>query len=166
MTKYHFLDRKLASAELATRRSQVRLTKGRTSQRVPRSFSTTDLSLPLNSINKIKMIDLFAGTGGFSLAFNKYGIKTLFANDFCINSQKIFDANHNTNLTTQGAVENLLLKERSGLHPRSVFAYGDLNDIENNNIPNHNILCGGFPCQPFSIAGKQQGFKDQRSNVF
>ena len=89
------------------------------------------------------MIDLFAGTGAFSLAFNKYGIKTLFANDFCMNSKRIFDSNHELQLT-----------------------YGDLHDIKNEDIPNHYLLCGGFPCQPFSIAGKQKGFEDERSNVF
>ena len=92
---------------------------------------------------EINMIDLFAGTGAFSRAFEENGVKCSFANDFCKNSQKIFDMNHDTKLT-----------------------YGNLNDIKNEDIPKHDILCGGFPCQPFSIAGKQQGFEDERSNVF
>tara|TARA_Y100000590_G_scaffold464604_1_gene634455 strand:+ start:1669 stop:2622 length:954 start_codon:yes stop_codon:yes gene_type:complete len=93
--------------------------------------------------NNLKMIDLFAGTGAFSKAFEKHKIKCCFANDFCNNSKKIFDINHDIELT-----------------------YGDLNNIKNEDIPHHNILCGGFPCQPFSIAGNQEGFNDERSNVF
>ena len=98
---------------------------------------------PIEGMKNYTMIDLFAGTGAFSRAFEENGVKCRFANDFCKNSQKIFDMNHDTKLT-----------------------YGDLNDIKNEDIPKHEILCGGFPCQPFSIAGKQQGFEDERSNVF
>jgi DNA (cytosine-5)-methyltransferase 1 len=94
-------------------------------------------------VETVEMIDLFAGTGAFSKAFEKYNIHCCFANDFCLNSQEIFDINHDVKMN-----------------------YGDLNDIKNENIPPHNILCAGFPCQPFSIAGNQEGFNDERSNVF
>ena len=105
-----------------------------------------EIDIPTNddvSNKQFKMIDLFAGTGAFSKAFEVCGIQCCFANDFCKNSKNIFDMNHDTKLT-----------------------YGDLNDIKNIDIPKHDILCAGFPCQPFSIAGKQAGFEDERSNVF
>jgi len=97
-------------------------------------FATDDSKM------KLKMVDLFAGTGAFSLAFN---LDTVFANDMVDHSKKAYDANF---------IHKLTLK--------------DLNDIKVEDIPAHDILTGGFPCQPFSIAGHQEGFKDERSNVF
>lgn len=93
--------------------------------------------------NKLKMVDLFAGTGAFSLAFETVDANVVFANDMVDHSKKAYDANFNHKLTLK-----------------------DLNDIKVEDIPSHDILTGGFPCQPFSIAGHQEGFKDERSNVF
>ena len=94
--------------------------------------------------DKLKLVELFAGTGAFSLAFEKTKrFKTIYANDFDINSKKIYDMNFDIKLFL-----------------------GDLNTINIKEIPKMDILTGGFPCQPFSIAGKQKGFKDNRSNVF
>jgi DNA (cytosine-5)-methyltransferase 1 len=95
-------------------------------------------------MTKMKMIDLFAGTGAFSHVFQNTGkIEVVFANDMEANSKKIYDENFSHKLTLK-----------------------DLNDINVEDIPEHDILTGGFPCQPFSIAGKREGFKDKRSNVF
>ena len=90
----------------------------------------------------LKMIDLFAGTGAFTLAFTGMA-EIVFANDMVEHSKKIYDENFDHELTLQ-----------------------NLNEVENENIPAHDILTGGFPCQPFSIAGHQEGFNDERSNVF
>jgi DNA (cytosine-5)-methyltransferase 1 len=94
--------------------------------------------------NKLKMIDLFAGTGAFTLAFQATkSVNVVFGNDMVEHSKKIYDENFNHRLTLK-----------------------DLNEVKVEDIPAHDILTGGFPCQPFSIAGLQEGFKDERSNVF
>lgn len=94
--------------------------------------------------NKLKMVDLFAGTGAFSLAFKQTGmVDIVFSNDMDKNSETIYNLNLNHKLYL-----------------------GNLNDIDNTIIPSHDILTAGFPCQPFSIAGYQAGFQDERSNVF
>lgn len=94
--------------------------------------------------NKLKMIDLFAGTGAFTLAFQETNaVNVVFGNDMVKHSKMIYDENFNHKLTLK-----------------------NLNEVKNEEIPSHDILTGGFPCQPFSIAGLQEGFKDERSNVF
>ncbi len=91
------------------------------------------------------MIDLFAGTGAFTLAFENTGlVEVVYANDIEKNSKIIYDLNFNRHKLTLGSII----------------------DICPTDIPEHDILCGGFPCQPFSIAGNKEGFNDARSNVF
>jgi len=89
-------------------------------------------------------IDLFAGTGAFSHVLESNNFDCVFANDMMESSKKIYELNN-----------------KSG-----IFQLNDLHEIDVKDIPKHNILCSGFPCQPFSIAGKQKGFCDSRSNVF
>ena len=92
----------------------------------------------------ITLVDLFSGTGAFSYAFDKTRkVKTIFSNDILDSSKEIFNLNNEIELTKK-----------------------DLLDLNDDDIPKSFILTAGFPCQPFSIAGLQKGFKDERSNVF
>lgn len=96
-------------------------------------------------MSKLKFIDLFAGLGGFHLALNKLGHKCVFSSELCEDLQKLYKINF----------------KDSNIH-------GDITKIDLTQIPAHDILCAGFPCQPFSQAGKQEGFNDSKSrgNLF
>ena len=108
------------------------------------TITTSTPTLTTTSTATLKMIDLFAGTGAFTSAFEKTGhVECVFSNDMVEWSKNVYDTNFAHKLTL-----------------------GNLNDIKTEDIPKHDILTGGFPCQPFSIAGKQEGFQDERSNVF
>ena len=91
---------------------------------------------------KPTFIDLFCGIGGFRLALEAVGAKCVFSCDKDRQARKTYQANF-------------------GEEPE-----GDITTIAADSIPDFNILCGGFPCQPFSIAGKQIGFKDTRGTLF
>jgi DNA (cytosine-5)-methyltransferase 1 len=82
----------------------------------------------------MKFIDLFAGLGGFNLALSKLGHECIFASEIDKDLQAIYKKNFNLDIR------------------------GDIKLIEPREIPKHDILCAGFPCQPFSKAGAQQGF--------
>ena len=113
-------------------------------EKIIKLLTPTTIISTTSTTSILKMIDLFAGTGAFTNAFEKTGnVECVFSNDMVEWSKKIYDSNFTHKLTL-----------------------GNLNDIKTEDIPKHDILTGGFPCQPFSIAGKQEGFQDERSNVF
>lgn len=92
----------------------------------------------------LRLVDLFAGTGAFTLAFESTGrVKCVYANDVQPHAKILYDQNH----------------------PHVSLTLADLMEIDESAIPEMDILTGGFPCQPFSIAGKRMGFEDDRSNV-
>ena len=89
-----------------------------------------------------KFIDLFAGIGGIRLGFEFHGGKCVFSSEWDNHAQDTYEANF-------------------GERPD-----GDITKIEPNDIPDHDILLGGFPCQAFSICGEQKGFSDTRGTLF
>lgn len=93
-------------------------------------------------LNNITFIDLFSGIGGFRLALESFGAKCLFSIDNNKAATTTYDINFNTN------------------------SYGDITLLNEEDIPYHDILCAGFPCQAFSISGKQKGFEDTRGTLF
>lgn len=95
--------------------------------------------------NDIKFIDLFAGLGGFHFALEELGCKCVFSSEIKDDLRKLYRINF----------------------PNS-WIEGDITKVNPADIPDHDILCAGFPCQPFSQAGKRQGFEDEkdRGNLF
>lgn len=88
-------------------------------------------------------IDLFAGLGGFHLAASSIGGECVFASELQDHLRKIYQKNF------------------------KVLAEGDIQLVPVETIPSHDLLCAGFPCQPFSKAGQQKGWKDAvRGTVF
>jgi DNA (cytosine-5)-methyltransferase 1 len=94
---------------------------------------------------KYKFIDLFAGIGGFHLALYRNNMQCVFASEIDKEARKTYLANHQI--------------------PLNQFNE-DITNIDPKIIPDHDILCAGFPCQPFSQAGYKKGFKDERGNLF
>jgi DNA (cytosine-5)-methyltransferase 1 len=93
---------------------------------------------------KLKFIDLFSGIGGIKIGFMNAGFECIYSNDIDPNCKKTFDLNFKNNLDVSG-----------------------IKAIKPSGLPSYNILVGGFPCQPFSIAGYRKGFHDTgRGDLF
>ncbi len=104
-----------------------------------------DIPFPPRENPDFTFIDLFAGIGGFRLAFQRQNGKCVFTSEWDKNAQKTYEANF-------GEVP-----------------FGDITKVDETQIPKHDILLGGFPCQPFSLAGvskknslgRKHGFADE-----
>jgi DNA (cytosine-5)-methyltransferase 1 len=102
----------------------------------------------------IKYIDLFAGIGGFHAALLPLGGECVFASEWDDAARRTYEFNFR--------------KRSPGLfHDRenSLFA-GDITKIDPSQIPDFSLLCGGFPCQPFSQAGLKKGLEEERGTLF
>ena len=91
---------------------------------------------------QFSFIDLFAGIGGMRIGFESVGGQCVFSSEWDLLAQKTYATNF-------------------GEKP-----FGDISKIDEAEIPDHHILLAGFPCQPFSIIGKQKGFADTRGTLF
>ena len=83
----------------------------------------------------MQFIDLFAGLGGFHVALSKLGHECVMASEFDVDLAELYERNF-------------------GIKPA-----GDIRKIKLRDVPCHDILCAGFPCQPFSKAGGQRGLQ-------
>ncbi len=107
-------------------------------------FEVTNVPFPTPKEYKFKFIDLFAGIGGFRMAFQNLGGKCVFTSEWDKEAQRTYRANYGE------------------------IPFGDITKEETKRfIPDgFDVLCAGFPCQAFSIAGKRGGFDDTRGTLF
>jgi DNA (cytosine-5)-methyltransferase 1 len=110
-----------------------------------KDFRFDDVPYPPPVTWDFTFIDLFAGIGGFRLAFQKAGGKCVFTSEWDKYAKQTYEANFGE------------------------IPYGDIRKISKSEIPDHDVLCAGFPCQPFSLAGvskknslgRKHGFEDE-----
>lgn len=100
------------------------------------------IEIEKKSLSGYTFIDLFAGLGGFRIALESLGAKCVYSNEWDSSVQKVYARNF-------------------GDMPE-----GDITQVDACDIPDHDILCAGFPCQAFSISGKRRGFEDSRGTLF
>lgn len=97
---------------------------------------------PERPMSGLKFIDLFSGIGGFHIALRSLGAECVLACDIDKNCRETYKSNF-------------------GIEP-----HPDINALKSDDVPDFDVLCGGFPCQAFSHAGAQGGFSDTRGTLF
>ena len=109
----------------------------------PHLLFDVDIPFPADENPTFTFIDIFAGIGGFRIALQNIGGQCVFSSEIDKYARETYSLNF-------GEVP-----------------HGDITKINEKDVPQHDILCAGFPCQAFSIAGKRQGFKDKtRGTLF
>lgn len=93
-------------------------------------------------MKSLKCVDLFCGIGGMRLAAEKFGFRNVFSSEIDKAAVQTYSANFND------------------------YPVGDIFKVKSNDIPDFDLLMAGFPCQPFSFAGKMMGFDDSRGTLF
>lgn len=100
------------------------------------------INIENKNLEGYKFIDLFAGLGGFRIALESLGARCVYSNEWDKAVCEVYEDNF-------------------GDYPD-----GDITKVDEKKIPDHDILCAGFPCQAFSISGNQRGFEDSRGTLF
>jgi len=104
---------------------------------------TNDEHVNVDILNQLRLVDLFAGVGGFRLALESFGGTCVFSSETDKHARETYYLNFNE------------------------YPSGDITEVQAKDIPQFDILTAGFPCQPFSYAGKLEGFEDKtRGTLF
>ena len=120
----------------------------------------------------MKYISLFAGIGGFDYALNKLGMECVYANEWDKYAAQIYNKNLRTQQGQDREGINIPLEGYSGNAETTIGKSArlcdtrDIRTVPTEEIADHDLLVGGFPCQAFSIAGKRRGFDDTRGTLF
>ena len=101
------------------------------------------MKFPTQENDKMRFVELFGGIGGFSLAMQREGFQCVGYYEIDKYAVQTYNKNFGTNYEPK-----------------------DIREVKADDLPDHEILCGGFPCQSFSIAGKRMGFEDTRGTLF
>lgn len=115
---------------------------GTDAEQIKETNHESNIAINGTEIEQIKFIDLFCGIGSFHNSFKQFGWKCVMACDIDDAAKTTYMANYNFK------------------------PLGDITCIEPASVPNYDILCAGFPCQPFSQCGQHKGFDDKRGTLF